>query len=114
MKLLFVYNAASGRLNGWIDMAHKIVSPSTYECSLCALTHGAFTEKKAWARFRDESGLQMQFLHKDEFEKEYGLSYAYPVILKVAAEPELFMSAEQIGQLATVDALIDRITRLSN
>ena len=44
MKLIFVYNAGSGKLNALFDMAHKIVSPTTYECSLCALTHDAFQD----------------------------------------------------------------------
>jgi len=38
-KLIFVYNADSGLLNAMKDWAHKIVSPETYPCSLCALTY---------------------------------------------------------------------------
>ena len=34
-KIIFVYNADSGLVNGLIDWAHKIVSPETYSCT-CA------------------------------------------------------------------------------
>ena len=46
MKLIFVYNAKSGKLNALFDIAHKIVKPETYQCSLCAITHDALSEKK--------------------------------------------------------------------
>ncbi|WP_232221892.1 hypothetical protein [Methanococcoides burtonii] len=38
--LIFVYNADSGLINEMKDYVHKIVSPSTYECNLCAITYG--------------------------------------------------------------------------
>ena len=34
MKLIFVYNANSGKLSAALDIAHKIISPSTYQCRL--------------------------------------------------------------------------------
>ena len=75
-KLIFVYNATSGKLNSLLDSAHKIASPGTYECRLCHLTFGVFKENELWARFRESltntnSSLQLEFLHKDEFEKQY-------------------------------------------
>ncbi len=39
-SLLFVYNADSGLVAGLFDSAHKLLSPSTYQCQLCTLTHG--------------------------------------------------------------------------
>jgi hypothetical protein len=55
MNLLFVYNANSGKLNAAFDMAHKAISPSTYKCSLCALTHNPLKEKKEWVDFQKAS-----------------------------------------------------------
>jgi hypothetical protein len=52
MKLIFVYNAESGKLNTLFDIAHKIIKPETYQCSLCAITHDAIKEKKAWTEFK--------------------------------------------------------------
>jgi hypothetical protein len=40
MRLLFVYAGDSGAVNGLVHYVHKIVSPATYECHLCALTDG--------------------------------------------------------------------------
>ena len=73
MKLIFVYNATSGKLNALFDIAHKVINPETYECSLCALTHGAFSEKKVWSKFKENTDIEMTFLHKDEFERELSL-----------------------------------------
>ena len=42
-KLIFIYNADSGLFNTVTDIAHKIFSPETYSCNLCALTHDYFT-----------------------------------------------------------------------
>ena len=51
--LLFVYNADSGLLNSAKDYVHKIISPKTYECNLCAVTFGNFGIKNEWKRFVD-------------------------------------------------------------
>ena len=45
-ELIFIYNAKSGLVNEMIDVAHKIVSPRTYDCNLCAMSYGTFTKKK--------------------------------------------------------------------
>ena len=39
--LLFVYNADGGVVERTLDYLHKLTSPATYSCSLCALTYGA-------------------------------------------------------------------------
>jgi len=44
--IVFIYNAHSDIWNKYIDFAHKIISPSTYACDLCSLTHGNYSEKK--------------------------------------------------------------------
>ena len=46
MEIQFIYNAKSGLANSIFDLAHKLISPDTYECNLCKITHGAFTETK--------------------------------------------------------------------
>ena len=110
MKLIFVYNANSGKLNTLFDIAHKLLSPQTYQCDLCSLTHGALSEKKAWQEFRKRSGLKMEFLHKDEFEKLHAKTFDYPVVLKQSCKQaddiELFLNADEISQVNSVDELI--------
>ena len=69
--LVFVYNADSGMLNLMKDIAHKLLSPSTYPCSLCDLTYSAFGESKSWVRFRKALPVSQQYLHIDEFVSQY-------------------------------------------
>ncbi|GAA0873294.1 hypothetical protein GCM10009117_24410 [Gangjinia marincola] len=117
-KLIFVYNATSGNVNAMIDVAHKILSPATYTCDLCAITHGKFHERKEWRAFRESSDIDMEFLHKDEFEQQYaskfGVSYAYPVILKPEGY-ELYelLSAKAIEEITSPRELIAAIKRKS-
>ena len=94
-------------------MAHKIIKPETYECSLCALTYGAFSEKKAWRKFKENTDIEMTFLHKDEFEKAYGVTYKYPVILKETDPFETLLDANEIGKLKSVEELTKQIKKLT-
>ncbi len=112
MKLIFVYNASSGKLNTLFDIAHKIIKPETYQCSLCALTHNALTEKKIWSKFKENTDFELNFLHKDEFEKEYEMSYEYPVILEQTDSLKPVIKAKEINMLQNVEELIEQIEKL--
>jgi len=70
-QLIFVYNADSGLFNTVTDIAHKIFSPQTYSCGLCALTHSYFSMRDEWKSFIESLGADCQFMHRDEFMKEY-------------------------------------------
>lgn len=70
-RLVFVYNADSGVLNLFKDIAHKLLSPSTYPCSLCDLTYSAIGEKKSWVSFRKKLPVAQEYLHIDEFTQQY-------------------------------------------
>jgi len=65
--LLFVYNADSGLFNTLADIGHKLFSPETYPCPLCAITHGLLREREAWRRFVQGLGVPCEFLHRDPF-----------------------------------------------
>lgn len=71
--LIFVYNADSGLFNALTDMAHKIFSPSTYPCRLCALTYGNFGMRREWRDFVNRLSAQVEFLHADELKGRYGV-----------------------------------------
>ncbi len=75
-QLIFVYNAESGLFNSLSDFAHKILSPSTYKCQLCALTYGNFNMNTQWKKFINTLPVKVIFLHKDEFISKYGFGYA--------------------------------------
>ena len=108
--LIFVYNANSGTLNTLLDIGHKIISPTTYNCQLCALTHGALTEKQQWKEFRESFPHKLVFLHKDEFEEQYNQRFSYPVVLEEMLESlSVVIPTEEFKGLQILDELIDRI-----
>ncbi len=106
MELVFVYNAESGKLSALLDLGHKMVSPGSYKCNLCSLTHGNFTEQKEWKRFKESTSLNLVFLHKDEFEREYGKRFSYPIVLKRDKGLEVFISTEELNEIASPTQLI--------
>lgn len=79
-QLLFVYNADSGLFSVVADFAHKILSPKTYACHLCALTYGDFSMKQEWKKFIECLPVKAEFLHKDAFEKRYGTAVELPAV----------------------------------
>lgn len=112
MKLLFVYNAKSGKTKAALDIAHKIISPSTYSCDLCSLTHGIFSEKSAWKEFVGKADVEMLFYHIDEFEEKYGSKADYPLILREEGETlEPFMDKDEIAGIEDVKGLIKLIEK---
>jgi hypothetical protein len=71
MKLIFVYNAKAGLLNGLMDSIHKTVSPETYECDLCAITYGFFTMNKAWRAYLIALPIETRFFYQQDFLEAY-------------------------------------------
>ena len=111
MKLLFVYNANSGKLNALFDVGHKLFSPSTYKCILCALTFNAFKEDIIWKTYREESSLEMVFYHKDEFESTFpNVIMTFPTILKLEGNQlTTVLDKEVLNEIKTVQALIEKL-----
>lgn len=105
--LMFVYNADSGLFNTMADIGHKIFSPETYECALCALTHGYFKERGEWREFVEGLGAECQFLHRDEFVKRYPqVSQDLPAVFVLredgpvcCADADAIMSCEDLAAL---------------
>ena len=111
MKLIFIYNANSGNLNALLDAGHKLFSPSTYKCSLCALTYDTFAENTIWKNFRAESNLDMEFYHKDEFELKFThVKMTYPAILKLESQQlSVVLDNELLDVISNVETLIKRL-----
>lgn len=112
-SLLFVYNAKSGITNILIDISHKLLSPETYSCNLCAITHNTFTENKTWKNYRLTSKIDMSFYHIDEFKQRYpNKLFSYPIILlKGDNDLQEFLSSEEINKIKTVEELIKIINK---
>ena len=116
MKLIFVYNATSGKINAVLDSIHKITSPETYDCNLCAITFGNFSENKTWKDFREASKVEMTFYHKDEFLTKYRSKwlpkYNFPIVLSEENnELRVFITSEELDVLKNADALIKEIKK---
>ncbi|WP_127844370.1 GTPase [Psychroflexus aestuariivivens] len=115
-RLIFVYNADSGVKNSLLDSAHKFLKPETYECSLCQLTYGLFSENKKWKSFRKKSEIEFEFLHKDEYEKNFKSKFEalqpLPVILfQDNYDLDVFVSAEELNKMNDVSELIEKLQR---
>jgi hypothetical protein len=70
-KIIFVYDAKNNLFNMLTDYVHKAVSPSTYQCNLCKLTHNNFGMKKEWKEIINKINYKKSFLYKEDFVKAY-------------------------------------------
>jgi len=108
-RLIFVYNADVGWLNAVNDAVWKVARPSTYPCSLCALTHGWVAMHGRWRRFLDSLPHHKVFHYRTDFALAFpGLAVALPVILLVEgdAPPQVLVSAAELDTLPDLPALI--------
>ena len=105
--LVFVYNADSGVFNTLADAAHKIFSPRTYACNLCALTHTAVRMRGEWKRFLEGLGRPLEFLHADELATRYGLKgVPLPAVFtRGGAGLKLLAGADSVNACRTLDEL---------
>ncbi len=112
--LIFVYNAKSDILNKYLDAVHKIVSPTTYSCDLCNLTHGSFSEKQIWKDFREKTSSELVFMYKDEFLGAYSdlniENLTFPLVFKKENSViEILFDSKVVTSLSSVKDLIDLV-----
>lgn len=112
MKLIFVYNADSNFLSSLLDFGHKIISPETYKCNLCNLTHGNFSENKKWSEFRKRANYEMEFLHRDEFERKYSVQIEYPAVLTITDKMNVKIPKEELDKLISLDELVVAVEKI--
>ena len=105
--LVFVYNANSGLFNIVADMAHKMFSPQTYQCNLCALTYSTFGMRKSWQEFLAALEIPFEFLHADELQKRFSIKdIQLPAIFKKQGERlTLLIAANAIDKCSTIEEL---------
>lgn len=114
MRLIFVYNADSGLINTLVGGMHKIVNPSAYDCQLCAITFGNFSENKTWKNFKENSGIEMEFYHRDEFLSKFKSKwlpkFQFPTVLfDNNGELGLFLSNDRLNKMKKPESLIEAI-----
>mgnify|MGYP005753798289 CR=1 FL=1 len=108
--LLFAYNAETGFFNKLVDLTHKIVSPKTYPCSLCALTYGNFTIFPEWESYVKQLPLEVKFVYKNEW--LHGEVYnKFPVVaLQKEDKVEVLLTKEELDKMTSLGELIGRLS----
>jgi len=111
--IIFVYNADSGYFNKLTDSAHKLLSPSTYSCNLCSISHSSFGMKKEWKEFLHSIKYQLEFLHRNELSKKYNITkIKLPAILiKENNSIRILIKAPYINSCKNIDDLKELINK---
>ncbi len=67
-RLIFVFDADSGTLSAFFDSAKKALRLGG--CALCAITHGVTGERSEWKDCKEEIGVPVEYVHRDEVSPE--------------------------------------------
>ena len=111
--LLFVYNADSGKFNALKDAIHKVIRPSTYPCSLCAVTYGNLDVKSEWRTFVKELEVPVEFLHRDEFCAQYdcqGITYPVAFLMENGKRIQ-FIATEEFNANKKIQDLMQLVNK---
>jgi CXCXC repeat len=105
--IVFVYNADSGIFNTASDIAHKIFSPETCSCNLYAITYGNFSIRTKWKEYLETLDVDLEFLHRNELVKKYGVKSAPlpAVFLKIENSLQEWISADIIKKCHNIKDL---------
>jgi hypothetical protein len=111
--LIFVFNCDRGNLSAIKDYSQKLSSEKTPECRLLALISSPVGIKKGWKRYIQELRIPARFLYQDEYEEEFGelLTPLPAVFLHFQKTRSLFISADELSGVTTLDDLIELVGR---
>ena len=111
--LLFVYNCDRGNLSAIKDYSQRTVNEKAPDCRLLALISTPVGMKKSWKRFISDLEIPSRFLHKDEYEEEFGaiLTPLPVVLLQTQKSRSLFISADELSRVQTVEDLITFVSQ---
>ena len=114
--LVFVYNADSGVFNALSDLAHKILSPKSYQCNLCALTFSPLGMRNDWKEFLESLDRPLEFLHRDELKKRYRMeNIHFPAIFTRSDDHlEVWIDAESLNACRSLENLKNLIRKKSS
>ncbi len=116
-KLIFIYNASNSPISVSLDFIHKIVSPSTYQCSLCKITYGNISMHSKWKKYIESSDYIFEFLYKNNYLKYYQdlKVEEFPVAYKYDGNRyELFISKHEFDLYSNLDSLINIVNQKLN
>lgn len=63
-RLILIFDADAGALSALVDSTKKLLHVKG--CALCATTHGLFGERSEWKQCKEELGVRIDSLHRDE------------------------------------------------
>lgn len=115
LKLVFVYNADATLFAQAGDFMKRLVTPDKYECNLCMVTYGQFgTMKDEWKSFIDSLSGDKEFLHKDEFYKQYPRYKKTPLpaifVTQNGDTLSILASREEINAVKTIPEMETLVT----
>jgi len=112
-NLVFVYNAEAGLVAGAMDTVHKLVSPATYPCSLCAVTYGLTGMRRRWRDWLAAQPLPAVFHHRADFRAAFPQAADWPLPLVALARGtalELWLGPAALAPL-DLDGLMATLAR---
>ena len=116
-KLIFIYNASDDLVSVSLDFVHKILSPSTYQCSLCKITYGNVSMHNKWKIYISNSNYDFEFLYKNnylEYHKDLKIEN-FPVAYKYNGDSyDIFISKEEFDSCNDLDSLIQIVDQKLN
>lgn len=108
--LIFIYNAQSGVFHSLIDNYHRVLSPFTYERSLCSLTYNNYGRLRVWKQFIQSLNIPVIFKYTDHL-SEIVMDKQTKLPFVINTDLFLVASAEEINQCKTISALIKLIRK---
>ena len=112
VKLVFVFNADSGKLNAVKDSIKKIFNKAAYECNLCGVAFGTFGMKNNFKNFIQNLEVETDFLHKDEFPGDYPepdvVEFPCCYVLR-DGKMEIFIGKDEMDSFANQEELIEAV-----
>jgi hypothetical protein len=111
--LIFVFNCDRGNLSSIKDYSQKRTDDKAPECNLHSLISSPVGIKKGWKRYIQELKIPARFLYQDEYEEEFGelLTPLPAVFLHFQKTRSLFISADELSGVTTLDDLIELVGR---
>ena len=112
--LVIVWNANGGWQHALMDSLHKVVSPGTYSCKLCQLTHGLAGPKAEWSKYIETIGGKVVIYHREEFKKSL-IAENFPgielpvVLIRRSEQWQILLSKAEILQLKNLNELLNEL-----
>jgi len=67
-RLLFIYDANSGKIGAFLDSTKKLLMIGG--CALCTITQGILGEKEQWKECKVELGVPVDYYHRNDMPAE--------------------------------------------